>query len=244
MIKTFAQILISVLISVLLCACSKSSVSSEAAASSYMLLNVGDVRQLVYQNDSSTVRWNIVGTTKRKDGTDVFIGQYIPGTEPPDTAYYFLRDGYFLSTLLDTSANWGYNPTNPYWEQKLARLYPTNGEQWHIIVGENDSTSFVAAHFQEKKVLCGNFLDVYGFTYTYYSNGMLDTMLTPFYAPNIGFIGTDINRDLQPDVSASYLKVGGREMGSLWPAKNPSPAGTNAERIRRNRILRSIFGIR
>ncbi len=241
--RAFLHATLLAFISIVIFGCSKSPVSSGLPVSNYMPLNEGDIRQFVFHSDSSTSLWRTLGKTKRKDGYDVFIIERTSGTENPDTSYFCLRDGYFTSTLLDTTNYLGLRSENPFFEQRLARLNPTNGEQWDNIIGLSDSTYFIAAHFEQKTAICGNFPDVYGFTLAYYSNGALDTIVTPFYAPNIGLIGSDIDKNLQPDLSASYLKIGNIELGKLWPAKNPTQPSTNSKQDQRKNILRSIIGI-
>jgi hypothetical protein len=181
----------------------------------YTPLNTGDVRQLVYLTDSSTTLMKIVGTLKRRDGAEVFAMEWTYGTQRPDTQYYLIKDGFFMSTELSS----GSSSINPFGEQRLGKVNPVNGETWLHTLGSSDSLFFTATYCKELRTLCGTFTNVYGFTMTEVSAGHIDTMMTPFYAENIGYIGTGSISNLRLDFSASYIKVANQEYGSLWPAK-------------------------
>jgi hypothetical protein len=113
---------------------------------------------------------------------------------------------------------------------------PVNGETWIHTLGAPDTTFFTAKFYKEQHTLCGTFNNVYGFTLTNMVYGNIDTILTPFYAENIGYIGTDWNNNRQPNVRASYIKVSNKEYGSLLPLKNGLSLGSskmnNSNRLR------------
>ena len=67
----------------------------------YSQLDVGNVTQFVDSNDSSTFLVEIVGTTHRKDGQEVFIEKQTSGIGAPDTSYEFIKDGFLITTRLD-----------------------------------------------------------------------------------------------------------------------------------------------
>jgi hypothetical protein len=195
-------------------------------------MNVGDVRQIVFLSDSMTELRKIVRTVKRKDGLDVFAEELTVGTARPDTLYYLIRDGFFMATELDS----GSNPVNPFREQRLARINPTNGENWKHTLGYTDTTYFYTKYIGEQQALCGTFPNVYGFILTNTYNGILDTIMTIFYAPNVGYIGTDIDKDFRHEVSTSYVKVGDQVFGSQWPARNPSPDASGGSQFKRRTL--------
>ena len=198
-------------------ACTKSTQPSQV--SNYIPWNIGDARQIVYCADSSTILLRVVLTSKRQDGADIFALEWTYGTHEPDTFYYLFKDGFFLSTNLEA----GVDSINPFREQRLGRVHPTDGESWKHTLGDLDSVYFTARHLNKQSTYSGIFYDVFAFVLTGQTGGRIDTILTTFYAQHIGWIGTSLNRDFRLDYSASYIKVDNLEYGSMMPAKNPSP---------------------
>jgi hypothetical protein len=214
--KTRIGILILIVTVLTFCGCKKNSTEPlPVTTTTYTPLNTGDVRQLVYLADSSTTLMKVVGTLKRKDGVEVFAMEWTYGIQRPDTLYYIIKDGFFMSTELDSDSS----STNPFGEQRLGKINPVNGETWLHTLGDSDSIYVTATYYHEQRILCGTFTNVYGFTMTERSAGHIDTMMTPFYAENIGYIGTGLISNLKLDFSASYIKVANQEYGALWPAK-------------------------
>jgi hypothetical protein len=200
----------------------------------YTPWNVGDIRQIVAAVDSTTVLINVLFTAQRQDSSEVFATSWTYGVERPDTFYYMIRNGFFISTNLKL----GSDSTNPYFEQRLGKENPTEGESWKAYNNTSDSAVFTAKYFKEQSVICGVFQNVFGFILTCPHLGKIDTLLTPFYALNVGFIGTDYDRDMHLDVKASYIKVGGKEYGKLWPAKSFGPG---ADILNRKKIIQYLL---
>lgn len=187
-------------------------------------LNIGDVTQLVFPMDSSTISFCIVGKTKRADNQVVFIGEWQDGTQEPNTFYYFLKDGYFLSTELDTiKDDWLMHLVNPFREQKLAKSQPHNGDVWVHTVGNSDSTYWIAKPEQKLDTFCGEFRNVYGFGL--FSKYDIEPFLKTYYGLGIGWLGTAVSDTSGLIASCSYKKVGDKTFGELWPAKNPIYSG-------------------
>ena len=164
---------------------------------------------------------NVVGSLNRQDGAEVFAIEWTSGIQKSDTYYYMIKDGFYMATELDSDSH----APNPFWEQRLAKIHPVNGETWKHTLGSPDSIFITASYHTEMQTFCGKFSDVYGFTLIETRAGQTDTILTPFYAENIGYIGTCLNSDPQTFASTSYIKVANQEYGTLWPAKNLLPTG-------------------
>jgi len=214
--------------------CKKNSVEPLPSTNkNYIPINIGDVRQIVSLADSSTILMKVVGTRKRSDSTKVFEMEWTYGIQKPNTHYYLLKDGYFMSTNLTSDSD----SVNPFKEQRLGKVTPVNSEMWKSIIGSSDSTFFIASYYKELNTLCGTFSNVYGFTLTQTVGGIIDTILTPYYAENIGYIGTDAQ---QMALRASYLKVANHEYGTLWPAKNVSSVGLSKRNVNNNILVQVI----
>ncbi len=188
------------------------------SSASYVQLNIGDVRQYVYSDDSSTFLIEIVGKTYRDDGQEVFIEKETQGTSAPDTSYDFIGDGYLITTDLDTcdtisNPGWSCIPSNPFWEQLLAETNPKDGDKWiHTING--DSTFYwVARKSKGFATICSTFTDVFAFD-LYDTNRV---MLTAYYARGMDWVGSTTNDSFS--VLCCYMKVDGIEVGVLRPAR-------------------------
>ncbi|VAX21286.1 hypothetical protein MNBD_IGNAVI01-1873 [hydrothermal vent metagenome] len=176
----------------------------------YMSLHVGDVRQYFSEKDSVYDTWYIVGETHRTDGQKVFIGTNEFGSLE-DTAryfYYFIRDGYFYSTEIDTNSEGWDLPGNPYVEQRLGKTFPKDGDKWIHIDGNKKEQYFTAKYIGSKSTPAKDFKNVYGF--------QLDSILTVYYAEGFGHIGISF---LEKNISilVNYVKVNGKEYGEYIP---------------------------
>lgn len=216
--------------------CSNSFEPEESRA--YMQLNVGDLRQIILAQDSSTILMKITGTGKRTDGLKIYFCEHIDGTS--DTAAYIsnyaLKDGYFISTELDTVRDIGlFIKDNPYREQRLAKLYPMHGESWNHTKGDSSNGKFSAQYTEKMLVPAGEFKDVFQFH--------LDNFMTIFYAKGVGYIAT-YSKD-NTKYMATYLKINGKEYGMLYPPKNYDPLQKELNKSigNSNRIF-DIFGNR
>ena len=222
--KTRIEILILVIAVLSFCGCKKNSTEPlPVTNSTYIPMNIGDVRQLVFLADSSTILIKVVGTTKRTDGLDVFVVEQTYGLglfyEYPDTSYFIIKDGYFMSTsLYPFDSTYGYSDsTNPFGEQRLGKVNPVNGDTWIDYIKGSNTSIVTATYYKELVTFCGTFTNVYGFNF-------FDSGLTVFYAENIGYIGTDFNSlSSNIQIRASYIKVANQEYGALWPTKNTRP---------------------
>jgi len=184
----------------------------------YVPLNAGDLRQVVRQYDSSTTLYRMLYNTKRQDGKNIFAFELTFGTHVPDTGYYFIDNGFFKLTNLSV----GSDPSNPFDEEILAEINPKDGDRFVSTVDYPDTFFLAAKYYQFKSTICGSFNDVFGFISIFQHAGVPDTDEIEFYAKHIGYIGT-FSKYLTMNYDVSYLKVGNKEYGTMWPAKNLSP---------------------
>jgi len=191
---------------------------SEEIQNNYAPLNVGDVRQVIRQYDSSTTLYRIIYNTKRQDGKNAFAIELTVGTQTPDTGYFFINNGFYMITNLNS----GSDPLNPFEEQIIAEINPTDGDRFVNLVDYPDTFFLAAKYYQLRSTICGTFNNVLGFISTFQHAGVPDTNLISFYAKHIGYIGT-YSHILSLNYDVAYIKVGNKEYGTLWPAKNLSP---------------------
>jgi len=187
---------------------------------SYTPLQVGDFTQMIFLDDSSTITFGIVGTTRRADGLLTFIGEWQDGTLEPDTFYYFLKDSYFGSTELDTVTDNGLmRLVNPFREQKLAKSQPHPGDRWRHTLGDADSTYWMARTEKPLDAFAGWFDNVFGF-YLFPRSGSAHFMKT-YYGRDVGWLATAGSDAIGIFALCSYKKVNGKTYGAMWPTKNP-----------------------
>ena len=187
--------------------------------STYMSLDVGDVRQIISVQDSATLLWTIFGTTQRKDGVSVFCMEWKSGTTSIDTQYYLIKDGYFLGTDLDTTTRTDLDiRVNPFNEQRLAKIHPSEGNVFVHTIGESDSMYLYSHREESVKTFCGLFDDVYSFSI--FGNLESMQMLRTYYARGVGYIGTAGFYSSDIAFSVSYIKLRNITMGNLWPEKD------------------------
>lgn len=193
--------------------------SHQFYSSAYMSLDVGDVRQIISVQDSSTLLWTIFGKTYRKDGEMVYCMEWKSETVSRDTLYYIIKDGYFLGTELDTTSRTDIDiRVNPFNEQRLAKLYPSNGEVFVHTPGELDSMYWYSRKEDPIKTFCGVFDDVYSFSL--FGNLESMQMLKTYYARGFGYIGTAGFYSTDIVFSVSYIKLKHITIGNLWPEKD------------------------
>ncbi len=187
----------------------------------YTPLSIGDFTQLVFLADSSTITFGIVGRTQRADGRPVFIGEWQDGTFQPDTFFYFLNDGFFIATELDTiEDDWLIRLLNPFREQRLAKAQPHPGDAFVHTIGETDSSYWIARAEKKLNTFSGEFKNVFAFEL--YSKFNSDYFIKTYYGLGVGWIGTAGDKDTGMFASCSYKKMGEKTYGELWPAKNPT----------------------
>jgi hypothetical protein len=110
-----------------------------------------------------------------------------------------------------------YLPNNPFGEQRLAKLYPNDGDTWQSIVGDSSSLYFVAKSIGSQKTPAGLFYNCFSFT--------LDNFLSVNYSEGIGHISSIFLGD-STGVLSNYLKVNGKIYGKKIPPKDPIFPGT------------------
>ena len=195
--------------------CKDDPVSSQSD-NSYTPLAVGDITQLVAAHDSSTVLLEIIGTTRRSDNATVYIGKWQYGRSGFDTSYYFLKGGYYVATELEPVTDDSLlTLNNPYREQRLAKSFPNDGDQWIHTPGSTDTTWWLAAELDSLDTPAGHFENVFAFH--------LGGFMTVYYGRAVGWLGTGtpFNLTSQLDFACTYKYVGGKTYGHLLPAKDP-----------------------
>jgi hypothetical protein len=178
----------------------------------YVSLNINDERQFIYLRDSSTVLYKVKEHAVRSDGFPVYLFEWRRGTDSATYSYYAIKDGFFISTQIDTvrdSIN--YLVQNPFREQRLAKLFPAEGDTWIKIIGENPPSYFIANYFSHKNTPAADFKDVFGF---------IDNSITVFYAKGIGHIASTLMQD-SVEILATYIKVNGKIYGEKIPPRDP-----------------------
>jgi hypothetical protein len=217
----FMILIITVLILfTLLTQCDK-ILSERVMPQNYTPVSIGDVTQLILMPDSSTIKFSITGQTKRKDGLNVFQGEWKYGTLNPLTFHYYLSDGYFIATELDTFSNDSIlAAVNPFREQRLAMSYPRGGDTWLHTMGDPDSSYWVTTVADPFPTLFGDIEDVHGFD-LYLWKDDVSPSLTTFYGPGLGWIGSSwYSGQGVSRVTCSYKKISGNTYGELWPEKD------------------------
>ena len=189
----------------------------------FVSLSVGDERQFIFTTDSSTVTYAVKNELFRSDGLKTFVYEWYYGTDTiPRLDYYAIKDGFFISTELDTVKDTlFFLPDNPFGEQRLAKLYPTDGDTWDNIVGDSSSTYFVAKSIGLQKTPAGLFYNCFSFT--------LDNILSVNYSEGIGHISSILLGD-STGVLSNYIKVNGKIYGNKIPPKDPIFPGTITKR--------------
>ncbi len=110
----------------------------------FVSLTIGDERQFFLSTDSSTILYAVKDKLLRSDGLTVYSYEWHYGIDTiPFISYYAIKDGFFIATELDTVRDSTiYLPNNPFCEQRLAKLYPKDGDIWQSIAGDSTSPFF------------------------------------------------------------------------------------------------------
>jgi len=216
------MLFVSVLIFVISCS---NPVDPYEDSKEYSSLNVGDMRQFCYPfSEFLTTKylWIISGKTKRSDGLEVFICDSYNSTNPKYkyTSYYFIKDGYYYSTELEKTNNISYNP---YFEQKLAKVYPKEGESWvqYSELAANDTVKYyLTTHFlKEFNTPARNFKDVCQLTSSMIiRNEKLEDSYI-YYTKYFGYIGRSNINNPPSLLVVNYMKINGKEIGSYEEMK-------------------------
>jgi len=228
--------LIALILSVISFSCTKPTNGLDFDKDTYVPLSLGDIRQSISLRDSSTMMDEVFTSTFRADSIRVFGRKYFVGDEQSDAPqifYNYIKDGYFISTQLDTVKDLSLDISkNPFNEQRLAELYPKDGDTWVHSGGEHQPTIMKAKYIGSKTTPCKTFDDVFQFSIP----GVLDI----YYAKGIGWIGARFMGE--QEVLVTYIKVGSREFGKLLPPKPPQP-GINKKLRLRDASMMNVLGM-
>jgi hypothetical protein len=206
----------------------------------YVSLNVGDIRQ--YVEDETNIIHQLVttDTTRRTDGQKVFKVEYIiflpDGAIWTGTPYYFFRDNYYIGTKLDTideeSDNLKpRNSKNKFDEQKLAQVFPIDGDSFYRsdAVADSEKVLFNVSFIDSITTPCGNFTKVAQFEMT---DPTIPLKMQILYAPGYGHIGSFIERDGNKyKLFATYMKTGEKELGEYIPIYLGKKAENKKQRV-------------
>ncbi len=220
--------------------CSKPDDSNNDEAHTYTPLRQGNVRQVMYVHDSSTVRMQEIAPVRRSDGVEVTPMLWFYGTQAPDTLYYYIKDGFFTGTALSASGE----SANPFFEQRIGKAQPVDGDSWKSIPADPGSNEFVARFFSERATAIGSFKNVFGFVAVFRGTAKTDTLMTPLYALDIGYIGTDLPAAYGWELRLTYIKTATVEMGHPAPARDPGTGSRLSKTAARRIIEYSLFGMR
>jgi hypothetical protein len=210
---------------------------------SYTPLSVGDMTQLVFTLDSSTTSLEIVGTEERQDGQVVYKGLYKTGTFTPIENYYYVSDGFFIQTELDTVRSiYLDSQVNPFREQRLARSFPETGDTWMHTPSDSNAGYFIATKAESFSTLWGKVDNVYKFDL--YDPKEATPFLTLFYGPDLGWIGSTPAFGEPGEVlfACSYKFVSGNYYGQLWPEKDLSPFFKQKHNVSESILFYSLIG--
>lgn len=203
----------SLILITLFIACSN-SVEPEIPNLPFVSLTVGDERQFFFTTDSSTILYIVKEKLVRSDGFGVYTYEWYFGKDTiPILGYYAIKDGFFIATELDTVRDSIYYlPSNPFREQRLAKLYPKDNDIWQSIPGDSTTAFFIAKNIGTQKTPAGVFNNSFSFT--------LDNFLSINYSKGIGHISSILLTD-STGILSTYLKVNQRIYGEKIPPKDP-----------------------
>lgn len=184
----------------------------DVTADEYMSLNIGDIRQFYMPysiNDTIYTVWKITGKTFRSDSTEVFISEWYTYNYNPRNKYLeynFIRDGFYYFTELEKSSKVS---GNPYFEQKLAKIKPHDGDIWLQTAGfinpGSPKDSITAKHLDKFVTPVGAFKEVYSFVSSIGSK--------TYYAKYYGFLGISFSDNKSDLFIVNYMKIKGKEIG-------------------------------
>ena len=207
-----------VFLSILMYRCeSTTEVEPEEPSGPY---KVGDIREYLYERDSSYQISEIVGKTRRIDGQEVFIVENRKSNLLPDkwvTDHFYIKDGYELYTALDTVNEGELRITNPFHEIRRAKIFPKEGDSWHILIGYPDSLNnlVTAKYLGTKLTPAAVFNNVYNFTQ--YDLSFNDTV-NSYYSVDFGPLGNShSNTAVGTSTLLNYIKTDVIELGKFVP---------------------------
>jgi hypothetical protein len=200
--------------------CAKNPADSSDLARNYTPLHVGDQTQVYNVTSQATILMTVSGTTYRSDGKKVYIWEWYNGQDevPYFIDYVFMEDGYLVSTQLDPiPANHPLYLTNPFFDQKLAKSSPRDGDLWQHHAGDTDQSFWLASKSTFDQTLLDTEKAVFRFS-LYLSNTDTTPYMHTYYAAGLGYLGS--KTQTEKTYLCSYKKIGQAEFGNLLPAKN------------------------
>jgi hypothetical protein len=194
----------------------------ENISDSYTPLAIGNVHQYYFSDDSSTWLHEIVACTTRTDGQIVYVNQFQYGTYQPSYDYFYIKNGYYTVTNLDTirDSTGTFNTMNPFRECMIGVENPADGMTWISRVGDLTANPWRAEYEESKLTIAGRIQNVFAF---HTECDTIRCFQSIYYGKGIGWLGSAFFGDttsLYPELC--YAKIGNYEIGKLLPPKNPN----------------------
>jgi hypothetical protein len=141
----------------------------------YASLNLGDIHQYYDSTDNIYFQYKVIDTTRRVDGKKVFDVEefYLLSVDLfRDTSHQFIKDNFLWTTQLDTTSDSTKNEKNKFNEEKLAEVYPKDGDYFVSNKGLPDSQYiFIKIDFIDSvRTYCGTFMNIARYHSTGYNN--------------------------------------------------------------------------
>ncbi len=187
-------------------------------------LQIGNELQVAFFIDQNVYAiHSIIDTVFRTDGEKVYQGlfKYYDGYSEFDYLYY--KDGYLIGTLLDTlydseSPSGIAIPDNPFFECKLAKIDPMDGDRWDHLSGlkadDYGATYMLAKRMDHFDTFFCRMNDV--FRYDLYDMLQDPYIMSVYYANQMGYIGTSAFDSYYNDtltMAITYTRINGKEYG-------------------------------
>lgn len=206
---------------ILFASCESLSPTESTEYIPYMQLNIGDIRQYYDEPEGLYLQMKIIDTTRRADGRKVFIFEQsiiLPDGIYRGTSYDFLNNEYFFQTELDTVSA---NEINPFSEQKIAELFPRNGDTFLLndSAPDSDKVFFKVNIIDSLATYCQTFKEVAEYEIEYAKiNNDISRISKIYYSKYFGHVGTIFeNKNGFAKVLVTYMKIGGKEIGEYIP---------------------------
>ncbi|MBN1300580.1 MAG: hypothetical protein JW995_05140 [Melioribacteraceae bacterium] len=182
----------------------------------YMSLNIGDIRQYYDIATGQYSQVEVINTTNRVDGQEVYVVEnitYYANVKWIGYTYHFIRDNYFWQTYLDTVKEPTINSVNPFLESKIINTYDNGNEYFLRTDGVADSERV----FHESKIIDSVETSLQTF-YDVLEINQIDPDTTNnrrmYYAKEYGLIETRmIYHNEIYILSPIYVKVKDKEIG-------------------------------
>lgn len=220
--KPFLKILILICLFTILNSCDTTELEYPRELIPYMSLAIGDIRQYYDDSEGIYLQYEVIDTTKRIDGQKIFKMEqtlFLPdGFYFRATLYYFIKENFFIATDLDTVSQYPPLPStsinkNKFNEQKLAEIFPQNGDYFlrNDVTVDSQKVFFKVSIIDSITTYCCKFTNVAQYE-------MIDSDPTRnqwiYYVPKYGHIGSIIeNKYGKVKIFVTYIKAGGKEIG-------------------------------